>query len=231
MIARGVQSYLSGYMKINVEGYFIERFINICTQKNIKLWNMKRKGETVLISNISIQDFKRLKIIARKTKCKIRIKKKKGLPFFFERYKKRKLLGILIILILIAIMVVSNFIWNIQIECDGQIEEEEIKTILTDNGLKIGTNKKDIDLNKIIQSIRHIRADVAWAGIQLEGTNAIVKLVKAEEKPLIIQEDEYCSIISNKEGIITKVNVQNGTAAVKVRRYSKKRNDTCKWMA
>ena len=53
-------------------------------------------------------------------------------------------------------------------------------------------------------------------GIELKGTNAIVSIVKAEEKPEIIDEQEYCSIISDKVGIITKINAQNGTANVKV---------------
>ena len=52
--------------------------------------------------------------------------------------------------------------------------------------------------------------------IELKGTNAIVKLVKAEEKPEIINEEEYCNIVSDKEGIITKINAQSGTANVKV---------------
>ena len=32
----------------------------------------------------------------------------------------------------------------------------------------------------------------------------------------IVDEEEYCNIISNKQGIITKINAQNGTIAVKV---------------
>ena len=53
-------------------------------------------------------------------------------------------------------------------------------------------------------------------GIEIKGTNAIVKLVKADEKPEIIDDDEYCSIISDKAGVITKINAQTGTANVKV---------------
>ena len=53
-------------------------------------------------------------------------------------------------------------------------------------------------------------------GIELKGTNAIVKLVKADEIPEIIDENEYCSIVSDKAGIITKINAQAGTINVKV---------------
>ena len=53
-------------------------------------------------------------------------------------------------------------------------------------------------------------------GIEIKGTNAIVNVVKADSKPEIIDETEYCSIVSDKVGIITKINAQNGTANVKV---------------
>ena len=52
--------------------------------------------------------------------------------------------------------------------------------------------------------------------INLKGTNAIVNIVKAEEKPNIIDDNEYCDIVSDKKGIITKITAQRGTIAVKV---------------
>ena len=50
----------------------------------------------------------------------------------------------------------------------------------------------------------------------MKGTNAIVKVVKATQKPEIIQDNEYTNIVSDKEGVITKINAQKGTAQVKV---------------
>ena len=42
-------------------------------------------------TNISIKDFKRIKEISKKTKCRININRKKGLPFMLNKYKKRKI--------------------------------------------------------------------------------------------------------------------------------------------
>ena len=56
---------------------------------------------------------------------------------------------------------------------------------------------------------------IAWIGIKIEGTNAKVSIVEATEKPNIIDENEFCNIVADKEGIITKINVTNGTANVR----------------
>lgn len=46
-------------------------------------------------------------------------------------------------------------------------------------------------------------------------TNVIVKIVETEEKPQVVNNDEYCNIISNKDAIIEKVEATKGTAVVK----------------
>ena len=60
-----------GYLSIQVEGFYIERFINICKAKSILLWNMKREKSSVLNANIAIKDFKRIKDIVRKDKIQL----------------------------------------------------------------------------------------------------------------------------------------------------------------
>ena len=42
MFFKIVFSYILGYLRISIEGYYIERFINICKKRNITIWNLKR---------------------------------------------------------------------------------------------------------------------------------------------------------------------------------------------
>ena len=208
--------YLIGYVKITIEGYYIERFMNICTNQKIIIWNIKRKESVKLTFYACIKDFKEIVKIAKKTKCKLKIEKKRGIPFILHRYKKRKIFVIFLIMIFILIGISSQFIWNIELQIEDNVEIENITEDIREAGLTTGTLKSKIKTKEVINKVRLNRNDIAWMGIEIKGTNAIVKLVKADEKPEMIDEDEYCNIVSNKDGIITKLNVQNGTAAVKV---------------
>ena len=105
--------------------------------------------------------------------------------------------------------------WNVDILIENNENLENIREDIENAGLKTGKLKSKISTKEIINKIRLEREDIAWMGIELKGTNAIVKLVKADEKPEIVDESEYCNIVSNKTGIITKINVQEGTANVK----------------
>ena len=208
-------SYILGYVNVVIEGYFIERFMNIARSKSILLWNNKREKSTILCTNISIKDFKIACKIAKQTKCRIKIKNKKGLPFLFNKYKKRKIFFILLFFIVIVIGVLSRFIWNIEITGNTNIHTNEIVETLKQEGLKVGVLKNKINTKDIINKMRLVRSDLAWIGIEIKGTNAVVKIVEAEKKPEIIKEDEYCNIVATKDGIITKINAINGTPLVK----------------
>ena len=215
MFLKILLNYILGYVNIRVEGFFIERFINICISKKILLWNMKREKSTILYANIGIQDYKKLKNIAKKTKTRINIQSKKGMPFLLHRYRKRKIFVGLLAIIFIALFMMSKFIWNIEIKGNTRISKTEIMEELNKNGLKIGTYKRKLNANSVINKVRLDREDIAWIGIDIEGTNAIVEIKETSEAPELIDENEYCNIVSNKEGMITKINVQNGTAVVK----------------
>ena len=102
-------SYLFGYIRIKVEGYYIERFINICKTNKITIWNLKRNKDICLFLNIKISEFKEIIKIAKKTKCKIKIQDKKGLPFLLNKYKKRKIFMILLIFVLLFIWLSSLY--------------------------------------------------------------------------------------------------------------------------
>lgn len=210
-----LKSFMAGYVRISIEGYFIERLINLCIKNNILLWNSKRKKATLLETNLSIKDFKEIIKYVKQTKCKLKIKQKKGLPFIFHKYKKRKIFFVFLILIMLGIISLSNFVWNLEITGNTSISTEEIQETLKNEGLSVGILKSKVNTKEIANKMRLLRNDLAWIGIEIKGTNAIVKIVEADKKPDIIDEDDYCNIVATKPGIIVKVNAVNGMPLVK----------------
>ncbi len=208
--------FILGYVNITVEGFFIERFINTCISKKIFFWNTKRDKSTVFSANIGVKNFKDVAKIAKSCKCKIKLNNKKGLPFLLNRYRKRKFFALSLIGFIAVIIIISNFIWNIEIV---GLEDEEIKSeiieLINHEGVSIGKYKNKIDLQNLINKIRIERDDIAWVGMKIKGTNLIMEFVLADKKPEIIDKEDFCNIIATKDGVISKVEAQNGTPVVK----------------
>ena len=207
--------YVSGYVDIKIEGYYIERFINICTTRQILLWNLKREDSITLHASVEVKNFKALRDICKRTKCKLKIEGKNGLPFTIKKYKKRKVFIALLLIIIIAIIALSNFVWNIEVTGTATINPQEILSLAESEGLAIGKLKAGVDTKEVINKIRLERDDVAWVGINIEGTNAVIEIVEADKKPDIVKEDEHCNIVADRDALITKVSAQNGTPLVK----------------
>ena len=205
-----------GYVRIEVEGYYIERFINICTNKKILIWNLKREKGVKLYLNIGINDFKKLSAIARKTNCKVKILRKRGVPFLLNRYKKRKLFAIFLILILALIFTSSRYVWNVDISIKDNLELENISEDIENLGITRGMPKNRIDTEKVINELRLKRDDIAWVGIDIVGTSVKINIVKADKSPDIIKNTDYYNIVAKKAGTIQKITAQNGTAVVNV---------------
>ena len=162
MYLQKIQSSITGYVSIRAEGYYIEKLINTCRNKNIYLGNLKREKNTIIRANIPVKQFKEVCKIAKSNKCKIKLLEKKGLPFILNKYRKRKIFAISLILMLGALIVLSRFVWNIDITGNVNISQDEILEIVKNEGLEIGTLKSRIDTKQIVEKIRLERSDIAW---------------------------------------------------------------------
>lgn len=216
MIFKLLYLYFFGNVDITVEGFFIERFINICKAQNIVLWKLNMENGSRLNARISKSDFKTICGIAKKTSCRISLDGKNGLPFVMKKYRKRKIFAIALLVIAIFCFTITRFIWNIEIQGNNKISKEEILSDLAGYGIDIGKFKFKIDLDMIKNEMRMKRNDLAWLGIDIKGTNVIVTIVESIEEPEIIDESISTNIIANKNGVISKMVIRNGTARVNV---------------
>ena len=79
MIFKIIYMFFAGYVNLSIEGFFVERFINICMNKKIVLQDLHRENNTYIKVKILKSDFKEIRHIAKKTKCKVNIEKERYL--------------------------------------------------------------------------------------------------------------------------------------------------------
>ena len=71
---------VKGIMKVSVEGFFIERFINLCLQESVEIWDIERINEGSVIVKFIYTDYQKICEVVNITKCKIEILDKNGVP-------------------------------------------------------------------------------------------------------------------------------------------------------
>lgn len=208
--------YIRGYINVKIEGYFVERFLNLCMNRQIELWNIKRLNEAELTVNIKYIDFDKVKEVADITRCRLIKNSSRGVPDLAVRYKKRKVFIFIFILAVICIKLYSARIWQLEIIGDFTIPISELWNELELEGVRIGMKKVDLDYDKIKNNIYVRRDDVAWMGFYVKGTKAYVEFVQRDNIPEDDLKNEPCNIIADKDGIIHKILVKSGQRVVSV---------------
>lgn len=206
--------YLTGYLKIRVTGYSPERFLNLCKNKKIHIWGVEA-GVNCYDMFIQITGFRKLKPILKKTKTKVIILKRFGLPFFFHTYRKRKLFFCGGILAAILIYSLTFFVWKIELEGNQMITDDVLMEYLESQNISHGMIKYKLDCEQISKDIRKQFDDIIWVSASVEGTCLFVH-VKENTDTFEIQTEvgEPCDIIANESGIIVHIVTRSGVPQV-----------------
>ena len=106
--------YKKGCLRIRVTGGSYDRFLNLCANHGIALWNLEYHDGAYEM-DISLAGFRMLRPLAKKSSSKVRILERHGLPFFLYRYRKRKMLFVGMLFGIILLYGLSGFLWNIDI--------------------------------------------------------------------------------------------------------------------
>ena len=188
MIIVKIIDYIKGFVKINIQGHFIERFINVCMRRNIHLWDIENVDKNEMNMNISIKGFKALRPVAKKTKTKVKILKKKGLPFFFSKYRKRKLFVLGIVIMLFALYYITSLVLIIDIKGNSIVSDERILMSLENNGFKAGMRSSKVDMIKLQNGVMLDIDELSWMWVDIDGIKATVEVKEKVPIPKIIDK-------------------------------------------
>ena len=215
--------FRNGYVRVRIYGEQTERFLNLCRAREIRISDLRRESELSLTGCLQIRDFFRLAPIHRKTKVKIHILEKHGLPFFFYQSKKRKAFFLGLLLCAGLLLFLSGRLWEIDVEGNVRNSTPEILDFLEQKGIRHGMAKERLSCSEIAAEIRKKYPDITWVSAKLEGT----RLLLTVREGIFIQTTEEkdksaCDIMAERDGEIIKMITRSGLPRKKVGDLCKK---------
>ena len=209
-----------GYVMIFVKGDQLERFLNLCRNRNIYMERIHYIDDTQITAYMKAGDFLRLRPLRSKTGVHIQIRQKQGMPFFFFRNKKRKAFFAGLILGCVLIFIMTGRIWNIHIEGNIRNSREGILNFLEEQGVVHGMAKKEINCSDIAAAVRRKFSNVTWVSARIEGTRLILEIQEGKTRKEEAVDTAPCDLTADKAGVITEMIVRAGVPV-------KKTGDTC----
>lgn len=205
--------FLRGSVDLSVNGTYPERFINVTNRNRVRLWNVRRRGEGFSVSMYR-SDYRRIRPLAKGANVRLKLENKRGLPTFVFRYRQR--IGVLIgaCTFIVAVFVMSMFIWSIDITGLESVSQTQMQAILRDHGLYIGAFKPGLNVQKIARDILIERHEIGWMAINMTGSYASVEVKEESPPPGVEDVDLPCNIKAKCDGLLLRIEAREGTSTL-----------------
>lgn len=205
---------IKGYVSFTAEGGFPERFINLCNNNGIFLWDVKNDGVKVKACTTT-SDFKHMKIPAENSGMEIKEVSEKGLKSFVNRYKYRLGLCLGALLAVSVIVFLSGSIWEVEILSKEGVNVEAFTESLAESGVKKGARKSKIDILKVQEEMLLKHSDLLWISVNIFGSKAQVEITTVTRKKEESDVKTPTNVVAKKDGEVTLVKGYYGVNIVK----------------
>lgn len=205
-----------GTVTVEISGAEPERILNALAQRDIAFWDTTPKKDFKIKTTLAANDYPTLCALNGKSGCEVRLLSSFGGKSLSRNLKRRAALFAALTVCAVILAVSSLFVWNISITGNERLTEGEILRTLSAAGLEKGSCILGLDTESIKNRIMLQRSDISWIAVNVSGSRAEIVIHERKSKPEIVKESSPQSIYASKSGVITKLGVLSGSAAVAV---------------
>ena len=208
--------FVCGYVRFQVTGVFIERFLNLASRNGINLWN-GTKTETQYTGYTLMKHYKKLRPFAKKTGVHMQIEERFGWPMWRRKYRKRVgiVAGILLFFGILAFL--GNFVWTIEVVGNETVSSDEILDFLKEEGLKIGSYKSALNPRELERKTLLELKELSWIAVNITGSTVTVEVNERILPPdMYLDNDKACNIVARYTGQIHSMDIYDGQSDLQV---------------
>lgn len=217
--------YITGYVRIRVTGFSPERFMNLCSNRGILLWNIRKDAEAYYMC-ISIQGFYQIRPLVKKTGTKAVIVRRCGLPFLMPVLWKRKMFLLGLLFATVFWFWTSRYIWAVEVEGNFTVTRDVLMDYMEEAQVHVGMKKKELELEELEKGIRREFEQITWISAKIQGTKLVIQLkendlweAEGEQKE---KEDQPADLVAEADGKLISILVRAGVPQVSTGQEIKK---------
>jgi len=205
-----IWNFLRGYVIIEVKGFSVERFVNQAIASGLIFWDLERDGGK-FYAKVTRRDFFRAVSLCEKTGTHITALRFYGLPVLMRWAGTRPVLLGGAVAFVVGMVVITSFIWRIDIEGTARIDAADILAFLEANDTQIGTSRRAIHYRTVENMLMLEFEDIAWTSVSVSGTRLLVRITETictEQLPAV--DYEFQDIVATRDGVIVYMVTEAG---------------------
>ena len=130
------------------------------------------------------------------------------------KYKWSIIAGALVAFALIFML--SNTVWDLRIECEGDLSASVVAEELNEAGFTVGTSWLGVDRSRVELEVLKGSENIGWINLNRRGTVAYIKVIaKSNSEPTPPEDYSPCDIVAACDAIVEEISVTRGKPLVK----------------
>ena len=198
--------------EITFEGLNVGRLLSLLGKSNITLYKVERVGKKCVIQVPATRAKQTIALLQERCYNIIGIKYF-GITAVAKFVKFRFVLPIFCLLIVVVLLLASQFCFKIEIS--GDFDKQAVQQALTDAGVTIGCNLSKLNVDVLENTLAN-KMNAMYAVVTRSGSVLYVNVVakKLIEPPIDMTQGR--DILATRAGVVTSVLCEQGNALVKV---------------
>ena len=207
--------FLRGWVRVSIIGDMPERFLNLCRNRGLALWNLT-VGECGYCCCMYWDDYQNCGDLARKAGVSVGCEAEYGLRVYWKRYRYRQAFFAACFLVLSAIWFSSLHLWDIRIENNQYYTDDQILNCLKHHGVTRGILKKRVDCEALEQLLRDQFDRISWSAASVDGTILHINIAENHGSLQAVMADTTPGdLVAEMDGTVESLVIRKGIARVK----------------
>lgn len=206
-------SFGKGYVIIKITGGNTEEFLNLVARFGIQMWGIRRAAADTLLAQVGAGEFRGLRPVARRSRCRVHIVRRRGFVFTWRRLWRRRILVAGFVAIILAFYVASQYVWFVKLDGATGERARAILDVAARSGLKVGVHRSTVRPEVVARQLLTEVEWLAWTGVEIRGTIARIRVVGKDLRPK--GEVRPCHLVASQPGVIQSVVTMRGVPLVK----------------
>ncbi len=189
------------------------RFLSLALEAGIEVWNVRSESGAVLFE-VFARDYLRLRPLRRKSQCRLRLVRRRGLPFALRRIRHPIGLAFGLALMLAVIYLMGALVMDVRIVGNTALSGGVLMQSLAEHGLREGMWQSEVDGENIVHRVLIDNDALSWMTVNpMFGTVEVIVWDKIDKPESGI--GPYGSAVrAAADAQITEMEVESGTPVV-----------------
>lgn len=201
--------------KVRLSGAAVPELLNELALADIPFSRVRAEGDSRYSLYIRGDRLGDLLEMAKRRGIEAEVLDRRGLGHFLRRFRGHVGLLLAPVLLLAALLWLSDYIWEIDVVGNRTLSRTEILAALEELGVGIGHSSMHID-NELVRSRMQERlGKLSYLTVRVSGSKATVIVRERRDPPELVEEDVPTDVIAERTGLVERMSVLEGKREVK----------------